>query len=151
MQSAMLTSITDRIGISVTLHLQLYVSCLWFCDLVPSHKIKKFCRSHVPMQLVFSHRQNAFLILHSMLLSFSSSENHWCFQTKVRGTLRSPEPQMDQIFSQGTMCHMFYQCVNNLKECQQTCHKKTSFLKVSRLPSSLAVLSVLFRPRLLVA
>lgn len=48
---------------------------------------------------------------HFTFVLFSSSENHWCFQTKVRGTLRSPEPQMDQIFSQGTPCHMFHACV----------------------------------------
>lgn len=37
----------------------------------------------------------------SIFFSFFSSENHWRFQTKDGGTLRSPEPQMDQIFPQG--------------------------------------------------
>lgn len=44
-------------------------------------------------------------------LSFPATEDHWCFQTKVRRTVRSPQPQMDQIFSQGKLVsHILFVC-----------------------------------------
>lgn len=36
------------------------------------------------------------------------AESHWSLQTKIRGALRSLEPQMDQIFSQGSVSAAFY-------------------------------------------
>lgn len=38
------------------------------------------------------------------------AENHWSLQTKIGGALRSLEPQMDQIFSQGSMSGAIYLC-----------------------------------------
>lgn len=43
---------------------------------------------------------------------FFRTENHRSLQTKIRGALRSLEPQMDQIFSQGSGSGVNYLCVN---------------------------------------
>lgn len=78
---------------------------------------------------------------------FFSSENHWRFQTKDGGTLRSPEPQMDQIFPQGRIHDqvlVLFFILNLYKRfCSITCFGPSCCCS-----SSSAVLSVLLRPRL---
>lgn len=66
-----------------------------------------------------------------LLLSFPATEDHWCFQTKVRGTVRSPEPQMDQIFSQGKLCRtVSLSCTQTEPQNQSGSGCKMSFLTV---------------------
>lgn len=50
------------------------------------------------------------------------AENHRSLQTKIGGALRSLEPQMDQIFSQGSMSGAIYLCEpkNSINTCGVT-------------------------------
>lgn len=58
------------------------------------------------------------------------AENHRSLQTKIGGALRSPEPQMDQIFSQGSMSGAIDLCEQKTQHEHLRCNR---FLHAPRL------------------